>query len=125
MGILIPKHKVLQHIEAFWRNGAFFIDMSYSGVFDSQDVDFITPSMFEDYMKQINQRDLLTECKDQMEQNVALRQKIVQIAVDYMIGRFGDDVDRMQRKMMANALINLFPFMGFKNGQNIGSVIWI
>lgn len=125
MGILIPKDKVLQHIKAFWQNGAFFIDMTYSGVSDSQDIDFITPRMFEDYMKEINQRDLLTECKDKMEQNIASRQKIVQIAVDYMITRFGEDVNMMQRKMMANALLKLFPFMGFQNGHNIGPVICI
>lgn len=123
MGILIPKDKVLQHIKTFWRNGAFFIEMSYSGVSDSQDVEVVTPTMFEDYMKQINQRDLLTECKDKMEQSVASRQKIVQIAVYYLITRFGDDVNTMRRSMMANALIKLFPFIGFQNGQNIGPVI--
>lgn len=124
MDILIPKNKVLQHIMAFWRNGAFFIDMSYSGDPDSRDVDVITPRLFEDYMKQINQRELLIECKGKGEQSIVSRQKIVQIAVDYMITNFGDEVDMFQRKMMANALIKLFPFMGFKNGRNIGLVLF-
>lgn len=122
MDILIPGNKVLQHIKAFWRNGAFFISMSYSGDPDLLDVDVITPRMFEDYMKQINQRELLTECKGQVEQNIVSRQKIVQIAVDYMITIFGDDVSMFQRKLIANVLIKLFPFMGFTNGQNIGLV---
>lgn len=121
--ILIPKDKVLQHIKAFWRNGTFFIDMSYSGDPKSRDVDVITPRMFEDYMKQINQRELLSECKGKIEQDIVSRQKIVQIAVDYMITRFGDEVDMVQRKMLASALIKLFPFMGFQNGQNFGMVI--
>lgn len=123
MGILIPKNKVLQHIMAFWRNGAFFIDMSYSGVPNMREVDIVTPKMFEDYLKQTNQRELLTECKGKHMQNVLCRQKIVQFAVDYMISIFGDDVNMFQRKMVASALINLFPFVGFANGQNVGLVI--
>lgn len=123
MGISIRKDKVLQHIMAFWRNGAFFIDMSYSGDSNSRQVDIVTPRMIEDYFKEINQRELLTECKGKIEQNVSLRQKIVQFAVDYMIAAFGIDVKMFQRIMVANALIKLFPFIGFKDGKNIGLVI--
>lgn len=125
MDILISKNKVLQHIKAFWRNGAFFIDISYTGDPNSRDVDVITPRMFEDHMKRTNQRELLTECKGKMEQTVVSRQKIVQIAVDFMITNFGDEVNMFQRKMMADALIKLFPFMGVQNGQNVGQVIKI
>lgn len=124
MGILIPKNKVLQHIMAFWRNGTFFIDMSYSGDSNLRQIDLVTPRMIEDYFKQINQRDLLNECKGKIEHNVLSRQKIVQFAVDYMISTFGIDVKMFQRTMVANALIKLFPFIGFKDGKNIGLVIF-
>lgn len=121
--ILIPKHKIIQHINAFWRTGVFFLDMSYSGDPNTRAVDIITPRMIEDYMKQINQHELLIECKGKVEPNIACRQKIVQIAVDYMFTQFGDDLSMFQRKMMASALIKLFPFIGFKDGENIGLVI--
>lgn len=96
--------------------------MSYSGDPDTRDVDVVTPRMFEDYMKQINQRELLSDCKGKFEQNIVFRQKIVQFAVDFLMTNFGDDVDMFKRKMMASALIKLFPFMGFHNGQNVGVV---
>lgn len=99
--------------------------MSYSGDPASRDVDVITPRMVEDYMKQMNQRELISEFKGKFEQNIASRQKIVQFAVDYLMTNYGDEVDMFKRKMIANALVKLFPFMGLHNGQNVGVVCLI
>lgn len=122
VGIAIPKEKLLDHVKAFWRNGAFFIDVSYEGDSNSQTVDIVTPVMFEDYLKEVNELQLLVECKGKNEKDVLSRQKIVQAAVNFMISIFGEDVSMFHRQATANALINLFPFIGYQNGQQIGIV---
>lgn len=122
MNIYIPRSKVLQHIKAYWRNDSFYFDLSYTGDPNSCVVDVITPTMFEDYMKQINQRELLTDCNGQQEKDVASRQKLIQIAVDYLTVNYGTSVDTFHRQMMANVLVKLFPFLGIKDGSNIGTV---
>ena len=78
--------------------------------------------MVEEYMKLINQRELLDQCKGQQMKDVGSRHKIIQIAVEYMIEHFGENVSMFQRQMVAQALIKLFPFLGFKDGENIGIV---
>lgn len=122
VGIAIPKEKLLDHVKAFWRNGAFFIDVSYEGDSNSQTVDIITPVMFGDYLKEVNELQLLIECKGKNEKDVLSRQKIIQAAVDFMISIFGENVSMFHRQATANALVHLFPFIGYQNGQQIGIV---
>lgn len=78
--------------------------------------------MIEDYMKLINQQDLLDQCKGEQMKDSGSRHKIVQIAVDFMIDHFGENISMFQRQIVAQALIKLFPFLGFKDGENIGIV---
>lgn len=122
MGILLPKNKVLQHIMAFWRNDSFYLNLIYAGDPNTEASDLVTPRMIEDYMKEINEGEILDKCRDQMEANVASRQRIIKDAVDFMIATFGDGVDVFQRKMTAHALVKLFPFLGIRNSQKVGIV---
>lgn len=81
--------------------------------------------MIEDYMKLINQQDFLDQCKGEKMKDSGSRHKIVQIAVDFMIDHFGENISMFQRQIVAQALIKLFPFLGFKDGENIGIVSWL
>lgn len=122
LGVLIPKDKVIQHIKAFWRNDSFYFDMTYTGEANSNEVDAITPTMIETYIKQINQRQLLIDCKGKQEIDVASRQKLVQIAVDFLIVNYGIGVNTFIRQLMANALVKLFPSLEIQNGSQFGTV---
>lgn len=122
MGIIIPSNRVLQHIKAYWRNDSFYLHMTYTGDPDSKEVDAITPVVFEDYMKQINQQDLLVECKSKDAVDPVRRQKIIQIAVDFLILNYGIDVNIFKRSVLSNALVKLFPFLGIKDGNDVGTV---
>lgn len=78
--------------------------------------------IIEDYMKEKDQRTLLSDCKGQITMEVRSRHKIIQIAVDFMMDQFGEDVNMFERQMTARALVKLFPFLGALEGQNIGIV---
>lgn len=122
MGVGIPKERVVQHIKAFWQNGSFYLDLSYAGDPNAQSIDVVTPKMLEDYMKEIGQERLLSECKGKSEKDVASRQKIIQIAVDFIMSIFDGEADMFQRQMVANALVKLFPFVGVQNENDVGTV---
>lgn len=74
--------------------------------------------MIEDYMKLINQQDLLDQCKGEQMKDSGSRHKIIQIAVDFMIDHFGENISMFQRQIVAQALIKLFPFLGVRDGEN-------
>lgn len=122
MDIHIPRDKVLQHIKAFWRNDTFYFDMTYTGDLNSNAVGVITPRMVEDYMKHINERQLLTDCKAKQEINVPTRQRLVQIAVDFLVVNYGIGANTFHRHSLAKALVKLFPSLGIQNGNDFGTV---
>lgn len=71
---------------------------------------------------EINEGVFLNECKYKNQKEVNARHKVVQLAVDFMMNMYGDDVTIFQREMVANALIKLFPFVGYQGENNIGTV---
>lgn len=73
-------------------------------------------------MKERDQRTLLSDCKGQITMEVRSRHKIIQVAVDFIMDQFGEDVSMFERQMTARALVKLFPFLGSLEGQNIGIV---
>lgn len=58
----------------------------------------------------------------QKQKDVIARRKVVQLAVDFMMKMYGDSVTTFQREMVANALIKLFPFVGYQGENNVGTV---
>lgn len=78
--------------------------------------------MIQDYFMEINEGVFLNECKNKKQKDVIARRKVVQLAVDFMMKMYGDSVTTFQREMVANALIKLFPFVGYQGENNIGTV---